>query len=317
MVARARPKCSLKSSKLEIRVYTEFKAIFDEVKWRTKINGYECDVFLPNYKLGIEIDGGYYHENRQEKDKVKGENLREMGISLFRLRNKSLGIIDNTDILYRYRESHFSILARLLKTMLDNFTFKTVDYTKIFNYIKAGRLRNSREYRKILSYLPSPPYEESLQSLYPELSKEWNYEKNAPLEPYMFSPDSTKKVWWDCERGHEWIATINSRTRLGRGCKQCYHKNQGEIFIKAIIQKRGSLEDVYPEIAKDWHPTKNSDLKPSMVTPRSGKKVWWMCEKGHEWEQTVHDRTRPNPCPECYKERKNLQRLRQTSSKLS
>jgi hypothetical protein len=100
----------------------------------------------------------------------------------------------------------------------------------------------------------------------------------------------------------EYTLSINIQ---GQGCQKCYFENQPEILTKAIIRKRGSLADIYPEIAKDWHPTKNGDLQPSMVTPRSGKKVWWQCEKGHEWEQTVHDRTRPSPCPICYRERKN------------
>jgi hypothetical protein len=29
---------------------------------------------------------------------------------------------------------------------------------------------------------------------------------------------------------------------------------------------------------------KNGDLTPEDVTPGSHKKVWWVCEKGHEWQ---------------------------------
>ena len=50
-----------------------------------------------------------------------------------------------------------------------------------------------------------------------------------------------------------------------------------------------SLADKFPEIAKQWHPTKNGDLTPSDVAVSSHKKVWWTCPKGddHEWEATL------------------------------
>jgi len=32
----------------------------------------------------------------------------------------------------------------------------------------------------------------------------------------------------------------------------------------------------YPELAKEWHPTKNGDLKPTDVTKGYDKKAWWL-----------------------------------------
>ncbi|MFP5111404.1 zinc-ribbon domain-containing protein [Bacillaceae bacterium C204] len=32
-----------------------------------------------------------------------------------------------------------------------------------------------------------------------------------------------------------------------------------------------------PEIAKQWHPTKNIGLNPSNISPGSGNRVWWLC----------------------------------------
>jgi hypothetical protein len=54
-----------------------------------------------------------------------------------------------------------------------------------------------------------------------------------------------------------------------------------------------------PKLAKEWHPNKNGSLTPSMVTSKSNKKVWWMCEQGHEWQARVEDRTQGNRCPIC------------------
>ena len=57
----------------------------------------------------------------------------------------------------------------------------------------------------------------------------------------------------------------------------------------------------YPEIASEWHPTKNGELKPDKVTYGSNKKVWWLCPKDHSYDAIISDRTRKNPrgCPQC------------------
>ncbi|MDP6459151.1 MAG: zinc-ribbon domain-containing protein [Candidatus Bathyarchaeota archaeon] len=62
---------------------------------------------------------------------------------------------------------------------------------------------------------------------------------------------------------------------------------------------------MFPELAEEWHPTKNGDLKPAQVTPGSGIKVWWKCSKrGHGWEAVTKERTRGTGCPFCNRERR-------------
>ena len=60
-----------------------------------------------------------------------------------------------------------------------------------------------------------------------------------------------------------------------------------------------NLKVKFPRVAKQWHPTKNGDLKPEDVNRKTGKRVWWVCEKGHEWPARVVDRTRGGGCPRC------------------
>ena len=61
-----------------------------------------------------------------------------------------------------------------------------------------------------------------------------------------------------------------------------------------------SLANLYPEIASEWHQTKNGEVTPYDVTSKSGKKVWWKCSKGHEWEALVSNRTKNrSACPYC------------------
>lgn len=57
------------------------------------------------------------------------------------------------------------------------------------------------------------------------LLQEWEAERNAPLTPKDLSYGSKKKVWWICEQGHVWCASIASRTGGKRcGCPVCAGK---------------------------------------------------------------------------------------------
>ena len=44
---------------------------------------------------------------------------------------------------------------------------------------------------------------------------------------------------------------------------------------------------------------KNGDLTPMMLTPGSGKRIWWRCDNGHEWQAYVHSRRDGDGCPFC------------------
>jgi hypothetical protein len=66
------------------------------------------------------------------------------------------------------------------------------------------------------------------------------------------------------------------------------------------------LATVNPELAKEWHPTKNGDLTPDMVNVDSNRKVWWQLpyddpKTGEhfdfEWEATVANRNKGMGCP--------------------
>ena len=131
-----------------------------------------------------------------------------------------------------------------------------------------------------------------LETKYPLIAKEWHPTKNGELKPNLVAPRSSKKVWWMCEKSHEWEAPISSRTG-GRGCPVCANKK--------ILPGYNDLATINPSLAKEWHPTKNDELKPDMVAPGSNKKVWWMCEKGHEWQAKINDRLHGTKCPVCRK----------------
>jgi len=130
---------------------------------------------------------------------------------------------------------------------------------------------------------------------YPNLIKEFDFKKNTPLTPKDFSFGSGKKIWWKCSKEHEWIASITNRTS-GLNCPYCSGQK---------VSKENNLKFIFPNIAKEWHPIKNKDLKPEDVTKASGKKVWWLCSKGHEYKHSVSYRARGMNCPYCANKKVN------------
>ena len=138
------------------------------------------------------------------------------------------------------------------------------------------------------------PGETDLKTLFPELAEEWNYEKNGSLTPDNITAYSNKKVWWVCSLGHEWEAIVRSRSSRHDGCPYCGGKR--------VLVGFNDLATKEPEIAAEWHPTKNGALTPQMFTVGSKAKVWWQCDKGHEWKTAIHSRTGPSRtgCRECW-----------------
>ena len=137
--------------------------------------------------------------------------------------------------------------------------------------------------------------ENDLSTVNPALADEWNYAKNGGLTPMDVLPNSNKKAWWRCRKGHEWQASIASRNN-GNGCPYC-----ANLYT---IKDENDLYTVNPALANEWNYEKNDGLTPAEVTPNSHKKVWWKCSKGHEWQATIANRNKGIGCPICTSERK-------------
>ena len=79
---------------------------------------------------------------------------------------------------------------------------------------------------------------------------------------------------------------------MGIGCLICSGRK---------VVKSNCLATLHPELAKEWHPTKNGDLTPFDVTEGLGRKVWWKCADAHVWKASMNDRcgNRKQGCPSC------------------
>lgn len=129
------------------------------------------------------------------------------------------------------------------------------------------------------------------ESCFPTIALEWNFNKNMGIIPSDFTAYSHKKVWWACKKcGNDWSASIKDRS-YGTGCPYC----DGRMAVLGV----NDLLTKMPDIAEEFHATKNSNIRVEEITVQSNKKIWWICKHGHEWKIEVYARTNGNGCPYC------------------
>lgn len=87
-----------------------------------------------------------------------------------------------------------------------------------------------------------------------------------------YYPNSNDKVYWRCVKGtdHRWSATITNMKRKRKGNEYCPFCNGRRA------SKNYNLTNSFPDVAKQWHPTENKNIKPENVTKGSDKKYYWL-----------------------------------------
>lgn len=124
----------------------------------------------------------------------------------------------------------------------------------------------------------------------PLLLREWDYEKNIKA-PNQYTPKSNESAFWVCSKcGYHYKAKISNRANR-KSCACC----KGKVVVAGI----NDLATTHPDLANEWHPTKNEKLKPSDVSYGMATKVWWICPEGHEYQATLNHRSTGTNCPVC------------------
>lgn len=133
--------------------------------------------------------------------------------------------------------------------------------------------------------------ENDIETLYPEIAKQYDQEKNkTPLE--KVNRGSSSKRWWICSEGHSWKSSVANRTKRGDGCPYC----SGRYSIPG----KTDIATTHPEIAAQWHP--DNDKKPQDVPAGSEYRAKWICpiNPNHTWESIVNSRTCGTGCSKCW-----------------
>lgn len=136
----------------------------------------------------------------------------------------------------------------------------------------------------------NPPITET----HPEVVKQWHPTLNGDKKPEQYSYGSDVYIWWQCAVNikHIWLCRISHRTCSESDCSYCTGK---------LVSEDNSLLFLFPNIAKEWHPTLNGNKKPEHFTSASSKTAWFQCsiDPSHKWKSIINNRTKGRGCPIC------------------
>jgi very-short-patch-repair endonuclease len=227
--------CHRKFSRIEVRLWSEMSQVWGGVEWSAKVDGIEIDVYVPRWKIGIEMDGFHWHKDRTKQDEKKTENLHRLGIQLIHAREKPLPLLTDTDVGYCGSESEIRIVHRVMKRVSE------VSGHNISKYLDENHFVADDLYAKRISELEFP--RTSVLDTNPELQQEWNQEKNGSITLSNVSYRSNRRMWWKCVNGHEWEAVVADRTRFYGGCPTCRSNQKSERIAEKDKKRRNLSEE--------------------------------------------------------------------------
>ena len=137
-------------------------------------------------------------------------------------------------------------------------------------------------------------------TLFPDIAKEWDYEKNYPKTPAdVFPGNNTTWYWWKCKKRHSYKAKLNNKTSPANQTKCPYCSNNkvlpGFNDLETWCRKNG-----FNNLIKEYAP--DNSHKMSEILYGHDKKAKWICSVcGNHYSSNVYYRTKGIGCPECSK----------------
>lgn len=182
-----------------------------DVKCRYMMDGFELDVYLPQYSVAIEYDGVYYHSSKKAEDRECKKNTYcfEHGIHLIRVKEAKKQCIEDGVIYVDYRRViDYDWLINQLSERVGLSTAIDVD-------IKRDVVAISSRFMMIRK-------ENSIAKLYPELLAYWDNEKNGDLDPETITAFSNRDYWWKCPIcGKSYLRSVANQHVTSHACKSC------------------------------------------------------------------------------------------------
>ncbi|WP_411701017.1 zinc-ribbon domain-containing protein [Conyzicola sp.] len=133
--------------------------------------------------------------------------------------------------------------------------------------------------------------ENCLLTTHPEKAAMWAEGWSERRSPSALSAGSNELADWRCPEGHIFFARPWELTSGKKGCNICTRERG--------IDTRTSLTATHPLIARFWHPVLNGSLTAEHVTHGERRKVWWLCDEGHEHHSRIDKITLGQQCSVC------------------
>lgn len=125
-----------------------------------------------------------------------------------------------------------------------------------------------------------------LKSQRPVLMQHWHWQKNHDINPATLYQRSTKHVWWICDCGKEFRASV---ARATGKCSSC--------TLMRVHNGINDIATVKPEFLESWDYQRNYPLTPDHIAANSVQKVWWKCACGAEFQKAPAKHN--GKCPVC------------------
>ena len=268
-------------------IYYYLKKVFPDTIASYKpswLDNKEIDIYLPNKRVGIEYDGSYFHKN-YKRDLIKDSLCQNNNVTLIRIREKNAPKINSSSIQFELLENNKPDGSHVKSGIefLENYFHININYNL------------NRDMNEILELINFIEKENCIANTNPEVLNEWNYDKNNELgiTPNNMSSGSSIKVWWKCDKGHSYKATISTKINQNTGCPYCTNKT--------VLSGFNDIATTNPELLNEWDYEKNDKLGiyANKITKGYGKKVWWKCPNGHSYDAIVNNRIKGDSCPYC------------------
>jgi hypothetical protein len=130
-----------------------------------------------------------------------------------------------------------------------------------------------------------------LEVYYPELALEFHKALNGKLNIRSVGTGMRAQVWWECSKGHEFIASPASRISNRTGCPIC----SGRLALIGVSDLRAMYPEIFTQLSDPGR------FKDVAVHPGSNEKLEWRCQANplHLWEASVYSRVQGSGCPVC------------------
>lgn len=285
-------------------IYRALKQIYTNTENRKKIDGFEIDIYVPQFSLCIEYNGGYYHSNidRWVHDDNKKEYITDLGYKYINIEEVSGDdnkcTVEGDTIYFHYtnknREERLILLIQyIIEVILKQSTFNKINFKQVIS--------DAYKYSKVAIEL-----KKSTAYLYPILLEEYKQELNANIALDSLSPGSHFRATWVCRNcGESWQTELSNRTHRKSGCPKCgFNIFTGVInkyavrtsTDKFVLGEFSFLEEEYKSELNN-----NEDLR--NYTYGSRKRINWKCVKcGYIWNTTINSRLWSKAgCPNCHR----------------